>query len=65
MRRRQQIIREAAREMFERYGQRALEQVDQRIRELKDHDENEAVLLWQEIRTAVKFSLIKEKKGGS
>ena len=65
MRRRQQIISEAAREMFERYGQKALEQVDQRIRELKDHQENDAVLLWQEIRSVVKCLLIKDKNGGS
>lgn len=65
MRRRQQNIREAARSMIERYGKSALKQVDQRIRELRNCQEDEAVLLWQEIRTSIKYSLKNKENGGS
>jgi hypothetical protein len=39
--------------MILRYGTEALRQADQRIRELREHGEEDAVLLWQEIRAAI------------
>lgn len=39
--------------MILRYGTEALQQADQRIRELQKHGEEEAVRLWQEIRAAI------------
>ena len=65
MRRRQQKVREAVRSIIERYGDTALQQVDQRISELQEHGEEEAVVLWQEIRTAVKHSLADKNNGDS
>jgi len=62
---RQEKVHEAARSMIERYGQTALQQVDQRICELQEHDEAEAVLLWQEIRTVVKQTLDNKENGKS
>ncbi len=65
MRRRQQKVREAAVSMIERYGRTALQQVDQRIGELREHGEDETVLLWREIRGAVKCLLDTKTQGKS
>ncbi len=43
----------SARYMIERYGDRALKEVDQRITELHEHGQIEAHELWTEIRNAV------------
>jgi len=46
-------IEKAARYMIERYGNRALKEVDQRIAELHEHGQPEAHELWIVIRKAV------------
>jgi hypothetical protein len=65
MERLQQNVRDAAVSMIERYGRSALQQVDQRIHELRELREDEAVLLWQEIRIAVENLLSDHKNGKS
>ena len=65
LRRRQQKVREAAVSMIERYGQTALQQIDQRIGELRKHGADETVLLWREIRGAVKCLLDTKTQGKS
>ena len=54
---RQHEIREAARSMIERYGRAALQQVDQRIGELREHGEEETLRLWRDVRTQVSSML--------
>ena len=65
MTRRQQKVSEAAVSMIERYGRTALQQVDQRIGELREHGEDETVLLWREIRSAVQCLLDTKTQGKS
>ena len=65
MTRRQHKIHKAACSMIERYGPTALQQVEQRIRELAEHGEHDAVTLWRDIRTVVKHLLDNSKNGKS
>lgn len=48
--------------MILRYGTDALQQADQRIRELREHGEEDAVLLWQAIRAAI---VVETSKNGA
>jgi hypothetical protein len=51
--------------MIERYGRTTLQQVDQRIRELAEHGEDDTVALWRDIRTVVEHLLGNNKNGKS
>lgn len=53
MRARRESVDKAARTMIRRYGQRAGQEVDQRIRELHEYGNPDAVSLWLEIRARV------------
>ena len=50
-----QEILSAAENMFERYGDNALREVDLRVLELESRNQQEALRLWCEIRKRVKF----------
>jgi hypothetical protein len=63
--RRQHKIHKAACSMIERYGRTTLQQVDQRIRELAEHGEDDTVALWRDIRTVVEHLLGNNKNGKS
>jgi hypothetical protein len=56
-------VEEAASSMVKRFGFRAIEQVDQRISELKQHEEADAVRVWQDIRKVVE-DILKNDDGG-
>ena len=53
----QESIVVAAQSMVDRYGNRALAEVDQRIDELRRHGEEEVAQLWLNIRSHVVFFL--------
>ena len=53
MRARRESVDMAARTMIRRYGQRAGQEVDLRIRELHQHGNPDEVLLWLEIHARV------------
>jgi len=55
--RRQKSVEEAADTIVRRFGGAAQQQVAQRIRELEQCGEKEAVLLWREIELVVKAML--------
>ena len=50
----QQEIHTAAMIWIERYGEKALEQLRQRLAELEEHGEHEAYALWMKIYDEVK-----------
>jgi cytidylate kinase len=56
-------IRKAARHMISRYGDSALQEIDQRIRELRERGEKDAARTWVEIRQAVRAYLLKGSQG--
>ena len=53
MTRRGEEVDEAARKMIRRFGLRAGEEVDQRVRELHQSGDHEATLFWLEIHSRV------------
>ena len=55
MTRRHKSVEEAASIIVRRFGSTAQQQVAQRIQELEQCGEEEAVQLWREIELAVKF----------
>ena len=65
MTRHQFKIHNAACLMIERYGQTALHQVDQRIKELAEYGEHDTVELWRDVRTVVKQMLDNKKNGNT
>lgn len=63
MRGRREIVDEAARKMIRRFGQRAADEIDQRIRELHQHGFPEEVVLWLEVRARVVQLLQSDEDG--
>ena len=57
-------IQIASKNMIERYGDNALNEVDLRVLELESRNQQEALRLWREIRTRVEL-LMDTTKGGS
>jgi hypothetical protein len=55
----------AARTMIRHYGQRAGQEVDQRIRELHEYGNPEEVLLWLEVHARVAELLGSHEDGSS
>ena len=51
----QKDIQNAANNMIERYGDKALTEVDLRILELESRNQQEALRLWREIRRRIEL----------
>jgi len=49
------LVQNAAERMIKRYGDSALMEVDLRITELESHHQQDALMLWKEIRNRVKL----------
>jgi hypothetical protein len=48
-------IQNAAKNMIERYGENALDEVDLRVLELESRNQQEALRLWRDIRKRVEL----------
>ena len=52
-------IQNAAKNMIERYGENALNEVDLRVLELKSRNQQEALRLWLDIRKRIEFLVVR------